>query len=418
MTHARVRLRTWITGEAASGAILLAAAMVALVWANSPWREGYAELVALQVGPSALHLDLSLGAWAADGLLAVFFFVVGVELKHEFRAGSLSNPREAAVPMLAALGGMAVPAVFYVLVASVMGEPAALAGWAIPTATDIAFALAVLAVFGRGLPLALRTFLLTLAVVDDLLAIVVIAVFYTDTVRLAPLAAVVASLIVFRLLVTSRFARVWFLIPVALVAWWFMHESGVHATVAGVLLGFCVPATAVHGEPVPRTVAYEHRVRPISAGIALPMFAFFSAGVTVVGTDVGDILSSPIVIGIVVGLVAGKVIGVLGVAALITRFTRFRLPQGIGVRDLVGVGLLTGIGFTVALLVAELSFPGGADLAGAKVAILLASLIAAVLAAISLRWDARRAREPDMNRDGVADDIDAFIGSDEAGGRS
>ncbi len=184
----RPGLRAWAARETTGGALLIAAAAIALLWANSPWRESYHLLSALTVGPAAWHLDLDLAHWAADGLLAIFFFAVGLELKHEIVAGSLRNPRGAAVPVIAAIGGMVVPAVIYLVVVNVAGDSAAAQGWAVPTATDIAFALAVLAIFGRGLPVAIRTFLLSLAVVDDLLAIIVIAVFYSDGVALGALA--------------------------------------------------------------------------------------------------------------------------------------------------------------------------------------------------------------------------------------
>lgn len=398
------RARRWLTDETTGGALLLVAAVIALVWANSPWRETYTALSGWVVGPEALHLDLSLSKWAADGLLAVFFFVVGVELKHEIVAGSLRNAREAAVPVLAAVGGMVVPAVVFVAVVLGLGDASALHGWAIPTATDIAFALAVLAIFGRGLPRALRTFLLTLAVVDDLLAIIVIAVFYTASIDLLTLGLAVAAVALFAVLARSCRAPWWLLLPVALTAWGFMHASGVHATIAGVLLGFCIPARPVHGEPGARTERFEEAVRPVSAGVALPVFAFFAAGVTLIdGEGPAAVVGQPVVAAIVAGLVLGKLVGVLGTTALITRLTPLRLPDAIGVRDLLPIGFLTGIGFTVSLLIAELSFPNGEHTSGAKIAILIGTALAAVLAAATLRWDAHKARRADMNDDGIPD---------------
>ncbi|WBU37217.1 Na+/H+ antiporter NhaA [Homoserinibacter sp. YIM 151385] len=401
---ARARIRRVLSLETTSGILLLAAAALALAWANSPLRDGYAAVSSTVVGPAAIHLDLSLATWAADGLLAVFFFVVGVELKHEFVAGSLRSPREAAVPVLAAVGGMAVPALVFSGVVLAAGDTVALHGWAIPTATDIAFALGVLAVFGRGLPVALRTFLLTLAVVDDLLAIVVIAVFYTASIQILALLGALAAVAVFGLVIRSRFSRWWLLIPVALVAWVLMHESGVHATIAGVLMGFTVPARPVHGESEPRTHQLEGAVRPWSTAVALPVFAFFSAGVSVAdGGGFGELVAQPVLIAIAAGLVLGKLVGVLGMTALITRLTPLRLPDSIGIRDLLPVGFLTGIGFTVSLLITELSFPDAEHTDAAKLAVLLGSGISAVLAALWLRWDARQARLADMNEDGVPD---------------
>ncbi|QJW37351.1 Na+/H+ antiporter NhaA [Cellulosimicrobium protaetiae] len=409
------RVRRWASRETTGGALLIGAALLALLWANSPWRDSYLTLSSTVVGPSSpLHLDLSLSTWAADGLLAIFFFVVGVELKQEFVAGSLRNPKQAGVPMLAAVGGMAVPAVIFVVVLLTMGDASALHGWAIPTATDIAFALGVLAVFGRGLPVAIRTFLLTLAVVDDLLAIVVIAIFYTEELKWGYLGLALLAVGLYAVLVRTRRTRWWLLLPVAVVAWAFMHESGVHATIAGVLLGFTVPALVVHGESESRTHRFERTLRPVSQGIALPVFAFFAAGVSIVGgeTPVAEVLTQPVVLAIVLGLVLGKIVGVLGVTALVTRFTPLRLAAGIGVRDLLPVGFLAGIGFTVSLLIAELSFPDAEHTDGAKIAILAASTIAAVLAAVALRWDARRARSNDMNRDDLPDDVTEFIGDE------
>lgn len=412
----RVRFRRWVSRETTGGALLIGAALLALLWANSRWRDAYTTLSETVVGPASigslpLHLDLSLETWAADGLLAIFFFVVGVELKQEFVAGSLRSPRQAGVPMLAAVGGMAVPAVIFTAVVLLAGDDGALHGWAIPTATDIAFALGVLAVFGRGLPTAIRTFLLTLAVVDDLLAIVVIAVFYTADLRIGFLGLALVAVALFAVLVRARRTRWWLLVPVAVVAWVLVHESGVHATIAGVLLGFTVPALVVHGETESRTHRFEHALRPFSQGIALPVFAFFAAGVTFVGGG-GDVLGQPVVLAIVLGLVLGKLVGVLGVTALVTRFTPLRLAPGIGVRDLLPVGLLGGIGFTVSLLIAELSFPDSTHTDAAKIAVLAASTFAAALAAVALRWDARRARTNDMNLDDLPDDVVDHIGDE------
>jgi NhaA family Na+:H+ antiporter len=397
------RTRAWLARETSGGLLLLLAAGAALVWANSPWQESYAALSQFTIGPAALHLDLSLATWAADGLLAIFFFVVGVELKHEFVAGSLRSPREAAVPMLAAVGGMVLPAAIYVGIILASGDSTALRGWAIPTATDIAFALAVLAIFGRGLPLPLRTFLLTLAVVDDLLAIIIIAVFYTSTISILALVAAFAAVGVFAVVVRTRWARWWILLPLALVAWALMHESGVHATIAGVLLGLSVPARVIHGEHHSRTHRFEQIIRPWSSGLALPIFAFFSAGVTFIGANTAELIVQPVVLAIVAGLVVGKLVGVLATTAIVTRLTPLRLPDNIGLRDLAPIGLLAGIGFTVSLLIAELSFPDSEHTDGAKLAILAGTLIAAAGAAVLLRLDARRARKADMNEDGTPD---------------
>ena len=386
-------MQRWVSKDITGGLLLLLAAATALIWANSPWRSQYSALSDLTFGPSLLHLDLSLAQWASDGLLAVFFFVVGLELKSEIVVGSLRNPREAAVPVLAAVGGMILPALIFTGVVLTLGDGDALTGWAIPTATDIAFALAVLAIFGRGLPSALRMFLLTLAVVDDLLAIIVIAVFYTSGINWLILLGSLAVAAVFGLVAHSRWCSNWLLVSLAVVAWALMHAAGVHATIAGVLLGLSVPALAVHGEKTSRTHRFTDAVRPLSAGLALPLFAFFSAGVTVVGGDDGaggGVLTQPVVIAVVAGLFLGKLVGVLGTTALIVRITPLRLQQGIGVRTLLPVGFLTGIGFTVSLLIADLSFTDVGYIAGAKIAVLIGTLVSAICAAVALRWDVRK----------------------------
>ena len=400
------------------GALLLLATLVALAWANSPASAAYASLRDRRVGPESLHLDLTLGAWAADGLLAVFFFVVGLELKREFVAGDLRQPSRAVLPILAALGGMAVPALVFVGVTATAGD-GVLRGWAIPTATDIAFALAVLAVISTHLPTALRTFLLTLAVVDDLFAVTIIAVFYTSDLRLAPLLGALGVIALFGVAVQRRIRSWWLLLPLAAVAWALMHESGVHATVAGVLLGFTVPvlrSEAAGGPDAGPGLAehFEHRLRPLSAGVAVPAFAFFAAGVTVGGAaGLADALTDRVALGIVAGLVVGKFVGVFGTTYLVARFTRATLDQDLDWRDVAGVALLAGIGFTVSLLVGELAF--GAHSAReehVKVGVLAGSLLSALLAAVVLRSRNRAYRRlealemADANHDGVPDVYD------------
>ena len=377
--------------ETVGGALLLAATVLALAWANSPWAGGYAVLRDTTVGPRALHLDLTLGAWAGDGLLAVFFFVAGLELKREFVAGDLRDPRRAALPVVAAVGGMAVPALVFVLVNLRTGD-GALGGWAIPTATDIAFALAVLAVVSTHLPMALRTFLLTLAVVDDLLAITIIAIFYTRDLQPLLLLAAVVPLALFALLVQRRVRSWWLLLPLAAATWALVHASGVHATVAGVLLGFTVPvirSQAAGGPEAGPGMAehFEHRLRPLSAGFAVPVFAFFAAGVTIGGlSGLGDALGDRVALGIVAGLVVGKTVGVLGSTYLMARFTRARLDSDLRWVDVLGLSVLAGIGFTVSLLIGDLAYGAGSPRdAHVKVGVLCGSLLAALLAAVILR---------------------------------
>jgi Na+:H+ antiporter, NhaA family len=382
------RIADILRKETVGGVLLLAGALIALVWANSPWSGRYEAMTEVTVGPHALHLDLTLAGWAADGLLAIFFFVAGLELKREFVAGDLRDPRRAAVPVAAAIGGVIVPAICYLAV----NWGGAVKGWAVPTATDIAFALAVLAVVGRSLPPALRTFLLTLAVVDDLIAIVIIAVFYTAHLAVLPLLAALIPLGVFTVLVQRRVRAWWLLLPLAFAAWTLVHASGVHATVAGVLLGFAVPvltpaySSAEHRGPG-LAEHFEHRFRPISAGFAVPVFALMSAGVTIGGMDgLGSALSDAAAVGIMLGLVVGKPIGILLATWLTARFTRARMDSRLAWIDMAGLAALAGIGFTVSLLIGELAFGMGSDRNDhVKIAVLSGSLVAAVLAAGVLR---------------------------------
>lgn len=376
--------------ETVGGAILLAAAALALIWANSPWADSYTALTKFHLGTDALglHLNLSLSSWAADGLLAIFFFVVGLELKREFVAGDLRDPRRAALPVAAAVGGMVVPAVIFTAFTTGAGAEAT-RGWAIPTATDIAFAVAVLAVISTHLPAALRTFLLTLAVVDDLLAITVIAVFYSSKVDVTALLLALVPLALFAILVQRRVRSPWLLLPLALATWALVHESGIHATVAGVLLGFTVPVLRRDGDTGKPGLAehFEHLVRPVSTGLAVPVFAFFAAGVSFGGYD-GFVtaLRDPVALGIVAGLVVGKTIGVFGTTRLLAAFTHASLDSSLRWIDVFGVAMLAGIGFTVSLLIGDLAYgleSPRQDIV--KVAVLTGSVLAALLAAVVLR---------------------------------
>ena len=359
--------------ETVGGAVALLAAAVAVVWASSPWGSSYEALRHFTVGP------LDLEHWAADGALTLFFFVAGLELKREFAVGSLRRPADAAVPVVAAMCGVAVPALLYLAVNTVHadGEPG---GWAIPAATDIAFALAVLAVVGSNLPTSLRAFLLTLAVVDDLVVIVIIAVFYTSTLAVLPLLGAVLVFAIWAVLQRLRVGAPWVYVPLAVVAWWLVHESGIHATIAGVVLGLLVRVRRDEGEERSPAERLEHLLSPWSAAVAVPFFALLSAGVAVGGDG---LLRHPIAVGVVLGLVLGKPVGVLAGTWLVTSLTRAELSPGLGWRDLVGVAILAGIGFTVSLLVSDLSFTGETrDVA--KAAVLAGSVISAVVGALAL----------------------------------
>jgi NhaA family Na+:H+ antiporter len=296
-----------------------------------------------------------------------------------------------------------------------MGDEATLRGWAIPTATDIAFALAALAIVGTHLPAALRTFLLTLAVIDDLIAIVIIGVFYTDQLQLPALFAALIPLGLFTVAVQRRVRAWWMLLPLAVLTWVLVHESGIHATIAGVLLGFAVPVlrTDGHREPDQAGMAehLEHRFRPISAGFAVPAFAFLAAGVTIGGwSGFTSALSERVTLGVVVGLVAGKTLGIFGTTYLLTRFTRVELDRSLSWVDVFGLSVLAGIGFTVSLLIGELAFDAtSAHHDHVKVGVLMGSVLAAVFAAIILHSRNRAYQRllaveaVDINRDGVPD---------------
>ncbi|MHC3471487.1 Na+/H+ antiporter NhaA [Streptomyces sp. 7R007] len=395
--------------ETVGGVLLLVAAIASLVWANIPALHGSYESVShYHLGPGALGLHLSVAHWAADGLLAVFFFVAGIELKRELVAGDLRDPRAAALPVVAALCGMAVPALVYTLTNVTGGG--SLEGWAVPTATDIAFALAVLAVIGTSLPSALRAFLLTLAVVDDLFAILIIAVFFTGSIDFAALGGAAVGLAVFWLLLRKG-VRGWYVyVPLALVIWALMYNSGVHATIAGVAMGLMLRCHRHEGEEHSPGERVEHLVRPLSAGLAVPLFALFSAGVTISGGALGDVFSRPETLGVVLGLVVGKALGIFGGTWLTARFTRASLSDDLAWADVFAVATLAGIGFTVSLLIGELAFEGDATTTDeVKAAVLLGSLIAATLATVLLKIRNAKyrrlceAEERDEDLDGIPD---------------
>ncbi len=370
--------------ETTGGILLLIAAVIGLIFANTGLADFYESLKDFKIGPSALDLHISLEHWASDGLLAIFFFIAGLELKRELVVGTLRDRTQAVLPIVAAVAGMAVPALVYLAVVWVKNASAS--GWAIPTATDIAFALAVLAVAGRSLPSSLRAFLLTLAVVDDMGAILIIALVYTATISLVPLAAAAAGLGLYAYLQHRR-VHTWLVyVPVAFAVWTLVHASGVHATIAGVALGLLTrvrPDTDEEHSPAERL---EHRLRPMSAAVAVPIFAFFSAGVVLSVSALGEWADDPTAYAISIALVVGKFIGVFGATWLVARVTRAELAADLAWRDIAAVGMLAGIGFTVSLLISDLAYaqnPGELELA--KTGVLIGSVVAALLAAVLLR---------------------------------
>lgn len=405
----RVQVARALRTETVGGLVLLIAALVALVWANTPWRGSYEALRDVHFGIAALGLDLSVQHWTADGLLTVFFLVAGIELKRELVAGQLRTSATAVLPMVAAVCGMVVPAAIYVATAAA-GDGRA-DGWAVPMATDIAFALAILAVLSTHMPTALRAFLLTLAVVDDLGAILVIALFFTSRLNPAALGGAVGGLVVFHLLQRFRVHGWWWYVPLAVVIWALMYNGGVHATVAGVAMGLILRCARDQGtredaSPGERT---EHLLRPVSAGVAVPLFALFAAGVSISVPVLGQVFTRPEPLGVVLGLVVGKAVGIFAGTYLAARYTRARLNPDLAWADVFALAVLAGIGFTVALLIGEVAFADPADTERIKAAVLVGSLLAAGIAALLVKrrnsiyrrlWEAEHL---DEDADGIPD---------------
>ena len=380
-------LREFLDTEVAGAVVLLVAVVVALVWANSSLSSSYSDLWHTELSVSVgWGLDMSLHQVVNDGLMTVFFFVVGLEIKRELVDGELSDPRTAAVPVAAAIGGMVVPALLFVAINASTGTTR---GWGIPMATDIAFALGVLAVAGSRLASGAKLFLLTSAVVDDIGAIVVIAVVYSTSISTGALlgAAVVIGMVLLARATGVQSLVVYVLLGVLL--WDAMFESGVHATIAGVVLGLITPARG------PDSVAerLEHRLHPLSSFVIVPLFALANAGVRL---DVGS-LSEPapraVALGVVVGLVIGKTVGISAATAIAVKTRIGRLPDGVGAGEVIGMAMVAGIGFTVSLFVTELAFDDPAIRDAAKTAVLVASVVAAVAGGTTLWWRGRRTAE-------------------------
>lgn len=405
--------------EASSGILLLVATVVALVWANSPWKNSYASFlnaeVILDAGPVGFHLTVQ--EFVNDALMAFFFFVAGLEIKRELVKGELRDRRAAALPIIAALGGMVVPALIYYLFNA--GTPTA-HGWGIPMATDIAFAVGIVSLLGNRVPVALKLFLLTLAVADDLGAIGVIAVFYSQSVRFAWLGAAVALLV---LVWFMRRRRIWYgplYFAIAVVVWYCMLKSGVHATVAGVAMGFLTPtdplrpdldaeaiadrlenraelsaedvqhASFLIRESVPVGERLVDRLLPWTSYVIIPIFALCNAGILLTGEALRQAAGSSVTWGVALGLVVGKTVGVCGAALLAIRLGIAVRPRGATNLHMLGIAMAAGIGFTVALFVTGLAFDEPTFTDQAKVGILLASAVAAVLSGLVLRLAAAR----------------------------
>ncbi|WP_125106731.1 Na+/H+ antiporter NhaA [Gulosibacter massiliensis] len=381
-------LKERLNSRKMGGTLLLIAAVLAIVVANTPLAPFYENVRDFDLPLPWLGIEhMSVGHWVSDGLLAIFFFVVGLELKREFVTGALRDPRTASLPIAAAVGGMVVPAATYAIVVGASGIDG-MQGWAIPVATDIAFCLGLLAVVGKGLPSAFRTFLLTLAVMDDLLGIIVIAIFYTAALNFV---ALIGSLVVIGLyayLVNRGINRIWLLVPIALIAWWLMLLAGVHATIAAVLLGLVVPALPRGNDEISLAEDMEHDWNAISQGVALPVFAFFAAGVPFAPGEgsSADAITHPVFLGVFLGLFVGKPLGIFLTVLVLHELPMFRLEKQINMWDIAALGGLAGIGFTVSLLIGELAFRSDATfLEFAHLGVLFGSLAAALVAAFTLR---------------------------------
>lgn len=413
----RHRVVAFLHVEAAGGIVLAVAAVVALVWANSPWEASYASVwnttVVLRVGSFGVTEDLR--HWVNDGLMAIFFFVVGLEIKRELVAGELRDRRAAVLPAVAALGGMVVPALLYL---ALNPSGPASRGWGIPMATDIAFATGVLSLLGSRIPSSLKLFLLTLAIVDDIGAIVVIAVFYTGDVSIGWLTAAVALVLVMALLKRAHVRSMPVYVVIGCAVWLATFRSGVHATIAGVALGLLAPArphlSEVEAEPlvdtlegpgdiaasdvrrvnyliresVPVTERLEDLLHPWTSFAIVPLFALANAGIAVSGDAISG--GATVAVGVVVGLVAGKVIGISGAVWLAGRLGLGGLPAGASWSQVVGVSAVAGIGFTVSLFVTGLAFAGHVLQGQAKIGVLAASALAAVIGTMILLTGADR----------------------------
>ncbi len=410
-------LRDFFAAEVAGAVVLLAAAVVAIAWANSPWQAGYHELWDSELSVTLGHwvLSMTLREWVNQGLMSVFFLVVGLEVKREFVQGELREMRHAALPIIAAVGGMIVPAALYALVNA---GGAGADGWAIPMATDIAFALGVLALIAPGLPTSMRVFLLALAIVDDIGAIVVIAIFYSGPLEPRWLVVAVGALAAVYLLrqVGLTFTPVF--VVLGLVTWLAFHGAGVHATIAGVAMGLLVPAvpmldhetigtqseelldvsspraawttSQLARHAVSRLEWIEHALHPWASLVIVPIFALANAGVTLTAGSLKDSLSSPVALGVVLGLVVGKTAGIAGASWVACRSGLAELPSEASWREVIATAALAGIGFTVSLFITGLAFGASSLGSEAKVGIFAASVAATGVAAVLFHW-ARRA---------------------------
>lgn len=375
-------LSRFFAAESAGGLILMAAAFAALLIANSPWADIYFATLHVNVA------GLSIEHWINDGLMAIFFMLVGLEIKREMLVGQLSSWSQRALPGFAALGGMLVPALIYIVIN--WGNSETLGGWAIPAATDIAFALGVLSLLGKRVPISLKIFLSALAILDDLGAVLIIALFYTSGLSISML---LASLAVIVFLVVLNRCGVTRLLPYLVAGgllWFFMLQSGIHATLAGVILALCIPLGDSNNEHTSPLLHLEEKLHPWVAFAVVPIFGFANAGVSLAGISPGNLID-PVPLGVTLGLLLGKQIGVFGLAALAIRAGLAKLPEACGWLQLYGVGLLCGIGFTMSLFIGALAFPNSPHLVDeVKVGVLMGSILSAILGVVVLLSAKRR----------------------------
>ena len=381
------RLRAFIASESAGGIILIVAAALALAIANSPLLPDYQKLLSTPVAFSAgslVAIDKPLLLWINDGLMALFFFLIGLEVKREIVTGQLRSWKQASLPIIAAIGGMAIPAI--VFVALNLGSPENLRGWAIPAATDIAFALGLLALLGSRVPVALKALLLAIAIIDDIGAIAIIAIFYTENMNLAALALALVPAAAMLLLNRAGVARTIPYFLFAALLWICVLKSGVHATLAGVVTALFVPIATGEERPLERL---EHALHPWVAFLILPIFAFANAGVSFAGAGL-DALLAPLSLGIAAGLVIGKQLGIFGACWLAVKAGWARLPEGVGFRHVYGLSCLAGIGFTMSLFIGNLAFVDPQQIAAVKFGVLGGSLVSAITGIVVLRFASPR----------------------------
>ncbi len=370
-------LARFLSSEAAGGLVLVAAALAALIVANSPLSENYFALL------HTVWSGLSVEHWINDGLMAIFFLMVGLEIKREALAGGLSTWSQRALPGFAAVGGMVVPALIYIAIN--WGNPKTMGGWAIPAATDIAFALGVLSLLGKRVPISLKVFLAALAIIDDLGAVVIIAFFYTSGLSMPMLLASLTTLVILIAMNRLGVRRLFLYLLVGGVLWFFVLQSGVHATLAGVALALCIPMGTPEEEARSPLLFLEEKLHSWVAFAVVPIFGFANAGVSLAGISMENLVD-PVPLGVALGLLVGKQVGVFLLAALAIRMGLAKMPEGSNWLQLYGVALLCGIGFTMSLFIGNLAFPGSPHLINeVKVGVLIGSILAAIGGVIVLR---------------------------------